>query len=460
MTATLDVGRLRDHEAAGPRLERATFRTSRLLDFCSRKELIAQTGHEPAEWPLVALKELVDNTLDACEEAGVAPEVRVGVGPDFITVADNGPGIPPETVAGVLDFSVRVSSREAYVSPSRGAQGNALKTIVAMPFVLSGTEGGVTVTAQGVRHEITLRVDRIRQEPVIDHQTHAVTGTEGTTIRVSWPDSPWSKLADARARFLQIADDYTFLNPHLSLSVDWCGEATHTAATAPGWPKWGPRDPTCPHWYRPENLARLVAAYVAHDQDAGRDRTVREFIKEFRGLSGTAKQKAVLEATGLARSSLAALAAGGDIDAAAVGGLLDAMKAHSKKVKPADLGVVGKAHLARRLEALGCEMESFNYKLLKGETGELPWVIESAFAWCPSLKSRRLVTGVNWSPGIINPFRQLGTIGRSLDSVLQEQRAGQKEPVVLVLHMACPRVEYTDRGKSAVVVGTIDQGEE
>jgi hypothetical protein len=26
-------------------LERTAFRTSRLLDFCSRKELIAQTGH-------------------------------------------------------------------------------------------------------------------------------------------------------------------------------------------------------------------------------------------------------------------------------------------------------------------------------------------------------------------------------------------------------------------------------
>ena len=56
-------------------LERTTFRTSRLLEFCSRKELIAQTGHEPDAWPLVVLKELVDNALDACEEAGIAYEL-------------------------------------------------------------------------------------------------------------------------------------------------------------------------------------------------------------------------------------------------------------------------------------------------------------------------------------------------------------------------------------------------
>jgi hypothetical protein len=29
-----------------PQLKRTTFRTSRLLDFCSKKELIAQTGHD------------------------------------------------------------------------------------------------------------------------------------------------------------------------------------------------------------------------------------------------------------------------------------------------------------------------------------------------------------------------------------------------------------------------------
>src|SRR5262245_32744077 len=107
-------------------LERTAFETSRLMDFFSEKELVAQTGHRREEWPLVVLKELMDNSLDACEEADIAPEITVTVSDDGILVQDNGLGIPPETVAGVLDFGVRVSSREAYVSPTRGAQGNAL----------------------------------------------------------------------------------------------------------------------------------------------------------------------------------------------------------------------------------------------------------------------------------------------------------------------------------------------
>ena len=96
------------------KLARTTFETSRLLDFCREKELTAQTGHDPDEWPLVILKELMDNALDACEEASVAPDIHVTVASDGISVTDNGPGMPAKTVEGILDYSIRVSSREAY----------------------------------------------------------------------------------------------------------------------------------------------------------------------------------------------------------------------------------------------------------------------------------------------------------------------------------------------------------
>jgi hypothetical protein len=43
-----------------PVLERMTFKTSRLAEFCSQRELIAQTGHQVRDWPLVILKELTD----------------------------------------------------------------------------------------------------------------------------------------------------------------------------------------------------------------------------------------------------------------------------------------------------------------------------------------------------------------------------------------------------------------
>jgi DNA topoisomerase VI subunit B len=170
-------------------LQRTTFTTSRLLDFCSEKELAAQTGHDTDDWPLVIAKELADNALDACEEAGIAPVIEIKVDRTGISISDNGPGLPAKTVKAILDFGVRVSSREAYVSPTRGVQGNALKTILAMPFVLSGGEYGVVeITAQAKQHRIDFAVDQLRQQPVIGHAVEPAERRNGTQVMVHWPD--------------------------------------------------------------------------------------------------------------------------------------------------------------------------------------------------------------------------------------------------------------------------------
>ena len=62
------------------------------------------------------------------------------------------------------------------------------------------------------------------------------------------------------------------------------------------------------------------------------------------------------------------------------------------------------------------------------------------------------MTGVNWSPGIVDPFRNMGETGESLSVLLERAKVQHADPVIFVMHYACPRVEYTDRGKSAVVL--------
>ena len=63
-----------------PLLARSAFKTSRLLDFCSQRELVKQIGHEFRDWPLVMIKELIDNAIDAAEEAPVAPIITIRTG--------------------------------------------------------------------------------------------------------------------------------------------------------------------------------------------------------------------------------------------------------------------------------------------------------------------------------------------------------------------------------------------
>jgi DNA topoisomerase VI subunit B len=440
------------------RLERVAFRTSRLLDFVGQRELVAQIGHSVNEWPLVVLKELVDNAIDACEEADAAPrlEIEVSTAERTIRLADNGPGIASETIDDILDYTVRVSSREAYVSPTRGAQGNALKTILAMGFALSGEHGETMIESRGVAHRIVFCADQIRQEPRIDRTESESLVKNGASITVRWPESACSTLEHSKLRFLQIAQDFTWCNPHLRLSLRWDSESNSVQGSSPAWKKWRPSDPTPAHWYDAARLERLIAAHITDDEDHGRTRTVREFISEFRGLSGSAKQKAVLDEAQAARLSLAEFSANGngEINHAATAKLLDAMRKHTRPPKAKDLGVIGKEHLASRFAAVGVHTDTFQYKAVIGDAENgVPVVIETAFGWCPKGESRRIITGVNFSVALGNPFRSFGQTGEGLERMLAQQRVGSGEPIVFFLHLASPRVEFADRGKTSLVIG-------
>ena len=121
-----------------PTLQRETFVTSRLLEYFTQSELAMQIGHGLHRWPLALAKELVDNGLDACESAGISPEITLSIQQDALVISDNGPGISPEIVARSLDYTVRVSTNSRYVAPTRGQLGNALKTVWAAAFVVDG----------------------------------------------------------------------------------------------------------------------------------------------------------------------------------------------------------------------------------------------------------------------------------------------------------------------------------
>jgi hypothetical protein len=476
-------GPSRNGHKAARNLNRTTFRTSREMDFFSAKELIAQTGHGRWDWPLLIVKELLDNALDACEEADVPPVLDVAADAAGITVRDNGPGLPEATLKGAMDFTVRVSNREAYVSPTRGAQGNALKTLLAMPRVLDPEHGRLIVCARGRRHVITCGPDPISQRALIhDDTTDLPDFPGGTEMRVEWSPRahdggevlwPFGEVYPKEdpfpARFSELVTGFAVFNPHLTIRLDWFGAKTVWEATDPAWHKWKPSRPTSPHWYEPPHLERLIGAYVTHDRDAGKEsRLVSDFLAEFDGLTGSAKRKKVLDETGLKRVRLEALVAGGQLDSDRVAALLASMRRHTRPVAARLLGVIGEGHLKARLLGMGVKPESFSYckklddakRKKSAESSDekasedLPGVLESAFGWLgkDAADERRIYAAVNWSAALSHPFRQFGTTGEGLERQLAELRATRDEPVVFVLHLAQPRVDYTDRGKSAVVV--------
>ena len=140
------------------------------------------------------------------EEAGVAPVIEIVVDGATIIVADRGRGIKPAVVKALTDFSSKQSSRAAVVAPTRGQQGNALHSIIAMGYLLAngGDAGETVIESHGKAHTLRFAIDPVRRR--LSSPT-TVTPSEvkiGTKITVRWPDqspassSPASRAASSR----------------------------------------------------------------------------------------------------------------------------------------------------------------------------------------------------------------------------------------------------------------------
>jgi DNA topoisomerase-6 subunit B len=80
----------------------------------------------PSKAVVTAVKEAVDNALDACEEAGILPDITVevhdGHGRSRVVVEDNGPGIVESQIARIFG-KLLYGSKFHKLSQSRGQQG-------------------------------------------------------------------------------------------------------------------------------------------------------------------------------------------------------------------------------------------------------------------------------------------------------------------------------------------------
>lgn len=452
-------------------LERETFETSRAAEYFSIQELQTQTGQPVHRFPDVVLKELVDNALDAAESAGVAPVVTLYVEHDqetetvVLAVRDNGPGLPTETVEKILNFQTRTSDKAAYRSATRGAQGNALKTVLGIPHAL-GCAAPVVIEAQGVRHTIRAWIDPA-QELRIEHDRAASDVSSGTTIAVPLRVEPGGGPPDA----VRWGHDFALFNPHAAVRIRTAttggehahdgpgtGEKTYQPTVAfPGaWRKFLPTDLTSAWWYDLADLERLVFAHIALARRGGRSKLLRDFVREFRGLSANAKAKAVCAALpGVTR--LADLEAVDD----GVPRLHTAMRDHSTAPSADVLGALGEAHLRARLdEAYGVKDGRWWYKRAAGSELSLPFVVEVAVA--ETQRPGGVISGVNFSPTYDDPLANTslhggdvygyGVRGFAQAAHVVADRWGPPRSAVVVFHLSLPRYEVLDRAKTRVVV--------
>ena len=262
-----------------------------------------------------------------------------------------------------------------YRGPSRGAQGNALKTVLGIPFALGVTEP-VVIESSGVRHE--LRVSERGGDVAVSHETSDSDRTMGTSVTVPLP--PDLDIDAARWAF-----GAALVNPDATITAiehGYDGTDSDTVfykSTDQSWSTWTPSMPSSPHWYDKAAFAALVYSHIRQTARTGVDVPLGRFISEFDGLSATAKQREISRATKYAaRRPITHLSQLDGLDDV-IAVLHDAMLQHAKPTPASKLGAVGADHYRRLLDA-EYGVQRFWFKTKTVTVDGIPWVIEVAVA--------------------------------------------------------------------------------
>jgi DNA topoisomerase-6 subunit B len=226
-------------EAAGKPARRATAEAmAQKQREISVSEFFVKNRHllgfdNPSKALLTTIKEAVDNSLDACEEAGLLPELHVevhdlalqaskkgeltkGEGRFLVVVQDNGPGIVKAQVPKIFG-KLLYGSKFHRLKQSRGQQGIGISAAAMYGQLTTGKPIRVTsrVGKNKVAHVFDIQIDTRKNEPVVTHdetlaQWHQDHGTRvELEIVANWQQGQ---------RFVNRYVEHTALaNPHATI---------------------------------------------------------------------------------------------------------------------------------------------------------------------------------------------------------------------------------------------------
>jgi DNA topoisomerase-6 subunit B len=144
----------------------------------SVSEFFAKNRHllgfdNPSKALLTTVKEGVDNALDACEEAGILPDVRVEIGQVSetrfrIAIQDNGPGILRKQVPKIFG-SLLYGSKFHRLKQSRGQQGIGISAAGMYGLLTTGKPIAITTRTgkNSEAHYFELVIDTKKNEPKV-----------------------------------------------------------------------------------------------------------------------------------------------------------------------------------------------------------------------------------------------------------------------------------------------------
>ena len=172
----------------------------------------------PTKALLMTVKEAVDNSLDACEEAGILPNITVkikSISDDKyrISVQDNGPGIVKEQIPKIFG-KLLYGSKFHRLRQSRGQQGIGISAVVLYSQLTTGAHTRVWAkTGKDKKtHYYELLIDTMKNEPrIVKEDTNEILQETGVKVEI-----------DVVGRYRKTIEDYlkqtSVANPFAKIS--------------------------------------------------------------------------------------------------------------------------------------------------------------------------------------------------------------------------------------------------
>ena len=139
---------------------------------------------------ITAVKEAVDNSLDACEEARILPDITIEIQrvpkkkDHLILIAkDNGPGIPQKSIENVFG-KLLYGSRFHAIRQSRGQQGIGITGVVMYSQLTTGKQTYVKskISSESTAIEVNLGIDTRKNKAVKFSQERVIWTEEDQII--------------------------------------------------------------------------------------------------------------------------------------------------------------------------------------------------------------------------------------------------------------------------------------
>jgi DNA topoisomerase-6 subunit B len=182
----------------------------------------------PRKALLTAIKEAVDNSLDACEEAGILPDVKVEILPTAredrfrVVVEDNGPGIVKQQLPHVF-ARLLYGSKFHVLKQQRGQQGIGISAAAMYGQLTTGKPLSVIsrIGKKHPAHYVELKIDTARNKPEVLREMETDWDKDhGTRIELELE----AKVQKGRQSVDEYMQHTAIANPHAHLEYkDWEG---------------------------------------------------------------------------------------------------------------------------------------------------------------------------------------------------------------------------------------------